>query len=297
MTALEARRHRTGLALVAAAALCWSTGGLFIRFISADVMTMLFWRGIFSGAAVMLLFFIIEGRRALPMLRALRWPALGVMVASAMSMISGTAAIRYTNVADALAIYATVPFMTAGVAWLAIGERPSPRTMVASLVALLGVIVMLPGAASDGSLFGKGLAVFMTLGMAIMTTIMRRHRDIAMLPAVGLSAWLCSIFCFAFAAPLSVTMQDLMLCVAFGVIQNASGLALYAVGSRRVPAAEATFVAAFEVPLTPLWVWMAIGETPSAATLVGGGIVLAALFGHIALEFRSPRPATAIPPH
>ena len=55
MTAAEQKNHRLGLALVALAALAWSSSGLFTRLISADLMTMLFWRGLFSGSAVMAL--------------------------------------------------------------------------------------------------------------------------------------------------------------------------------------------------------------------------------------------------
>jgi len=165
--------------------------------------------------------------------------------------------------------------------------------MIASAIALAGVAIMLKDASWDGSLFGKGLAVLMTLGMAAMTTIMRRHQNVPMLPAMGISAWLCSFVTFWFAAPLSISGQDLMLCALFGVIQNATGLVLYAIWSRKIPAAEATLIAALEVPFTPLWVWLFLGETPAGAVLVGGAVVMAALFGHILTEIR---PRRALPP-
>lgn len=292
MTAAEHRQHRTGLLLVAAAALCWSSSGLFVRNISADLMTMLFWRGIFSGSAVFILFLAMERGRALSVLRGLRWPTLAVAVLSASGMISGIGALRYGSVADAMVIYATVPFVTAALAYLVIGEKPSRSTLTGSTVALFGVGVMLWGAQVGGSLFGQLLAVIMTLSMAGFTTLMRRYRDVPMLPAMALSAWICSAACFWFAAPLSISGADFLLCITFGILQNASGLALYTFGSKRVPAAEATLLAALEVPFTPLWVFMFLGETPSPQTLLGGGIVLAALFLHIASEFRR-RPVTA----
>jgi drug/metabolite transporter (DMT)-like permease len=136
----------------------------------------------------------------------------------------------------------------------------------------------------------------MTLGMAVMTTIMRSHREVPMLPAVGFSAWLCSAFCFAFAAPFAITRADLALCAAFGIVQNAAGLALYALGSQRIPAAEATLIAALEVPLTPLWVWLVLAETPSPATLIGGSIALAAMFGHIFFQLRKGIEPELAPP-
>lgn len=293
MNADATSQHRLGLLLVATAALFWSTSGLFVRLIGADLMTMLFWRGIFSGSAVMLVYLLMEGKAGLLRLRHLPLPVFAVAALSALGMITGIGSMRYTTVAEALIIYATVPFVTAGFAWAFIGEKPSARTMAASLVALAGVAFMLKDASLDGSLFGKGLAVLMTLGMAGMTTIMRRHQNVPMLPAMALSAWLCSFVTFWFAAPLSVTAQDFLLIVTFGIVQNASGLILYAIWSRKIPAAEATLIAALEVPFTPLWVWLFIGETPAGAVLIGGGVVMLALFGHILTEIR---PRRALPP-
>jgi drug/metabolite transporter (DMT)-like permease len=293
MNADASARHRLGLLLVALAAFFWSTSGIFVRLISADVMTMLFYRGIFSGSGVMLVYLLLEGKSGLLRLKSLPLPIFAVAACSALSMISGIGSLRFTTIAESLIIYATVPFMTAGFAWVFVGERPGARTMIASAIALAGVAIMLKDASWDGSLFGKGLAVLMTLGMAAMTTIMRRHQSVPMLPAMGISAWLCSFVTFWFAAPLSISGQDLMLCALFGVIQNATGLVLYAIWSRKIPAAEATLIAALEVPFTPLWVWLFLGETPAGAVLVGGAVVMAALFGHILTEIR---PRRALPP-
>jgi drug/metabolite transporter (DMT)-like permease len=293
MSAAALAHHRLGLLLVALAALFWSTSGIFVRLISADLMTMLFLRGLFSGSAVLLVYLLLEGKAGVFRLKHLSLPVFAVAACSAMSMIAGIGSLRFTTIAESLIIYATVPFMTAGFAWVFVGEKPSMRTLVASAIALAGVAIMLKDASWDGSLFGKGLAVLMTLGMAGMTTIMRRHQDVPMLPAMALSAFLCSSVTFWFADPLSIGARDLLLVAMFGVIQNATGLVLYAIWSRKIPAAEATLIAALEVPFTPLWVWLFLGEVPAGAVLVGGAVVMAALFGHILTEIR---PRRALPP-
>ena len=297
MTELEQKHHRMGLILVACAALSWSSAGFFTRLIPNDLMTMLFWRGLFSGAAVLLFFFLSEGRSALGILAGLRWPALAVACLSSLGMITGIGALRYTSVADAMVIYATVPFVTAGLAYLFIGERPSRSTLVASAVALAGVAIMLAGSPWGGSMFGKFLAVLMSLSMASFTVIMRRHREVAMRPAMGASAWITSFVCFWFATSLQVSPYELGLIALFGVVQNAAGLIFYAYGSRRVPAAEATLVAALEVPLTPFWVLVFMNEVPGVPTLIGGAVVLMALFSHILGEFRKTdaQPFEAMP--
>jgi drug/metabolite transporter (DMT)-like permease len=283
---MNQNQHRVGLGLVACAALAWSSSGLFTRAISADLMTMLFWRGLFSGSAVFICFLAMEGRGALPALKNLRWPSLAVAVLSAGGMITGIGSLRFGSVSDAMVIYATVPFITAAIAYVAIGEQPSRSTLIASAVALLGVLIMIFGAGFGGSMLGKGLALAMTTCMASFSVLLRRNRDMPMLPAMAASAFLCSAFTFWFAVPSSVTTHDLGLIVAFGILQNAAGLILYTLGSRKIPAAEATLLAALEVPFTPLWVFLFMGEMPSTATLLGGAVVMVALFGHIINELR-----------
>jgi drug/metabolite transporter (DMT)-like permease len=298
VTLAEQQQYRLGVIYVALSALAWSTSGLFVRAIHADLMTILFCRGIVSGLGVFALFFYIERRNAFRILRSMRGPSLAATIFSTASMISGIGSIYYTSVADAMVIYATVPFVTAGVAFLFIRERPNMRTLIASGVAFIGVLVMLSGHASDGgSWLGKGLAAVMTLTVACLAVVMRQHRNVPMLPAMALSAWLCSSITFWFASPLSISGQDLGLIIAFGIIQNAMGLSLYTFGSRLVPASDAALLTALEVPLTPLWVWMIFAERPSTATLIGGPIVLAALFGHILLEVRRNRAVTSAQAH
>ncbi len=280
------RQHRIGLFLTAMAALSWSSAGIFTRSIEADLMTMLFWRGLFSGTAVFICFLIIEQRGAMAALRKFGWPSLAVALLSAAGMITGIGSLRYTSVADAMVIYATVPFITAGLAYLTIGERTSRSTLIASMVALIGVAIMMAGSDWGGSMFGKLLALAMTLCMAGFSVLLRRHAEVPMLPAMAGSAWLCSLFCFWFATPMGVSSQDLLLIAAFGISQNAAGLIFYTLGSWRIPAAEATLLAALEVPLTPFWVWLMFSETPGVYTLIGGTVVLTALFAHILNELR-----------
>lgn len=295
MTLAEQKQYRVGVAYVALSALAWSLSGVFVRLIHADLMTILFYRGIVSGCGVMALFLYIERGRAWAIIRAMRGPSLATTILSAVSMISGIGSIYYASVADAMVIYATVPFVTAGVAYLFIGERPSLTTLGASVLALLGVVIMLGGqVGGSGDWLGKGLAGVMTLTVAGLVVVMRKHREVPMLPAMAASAWLCSLSTAWFASAASVTGGDIALIIAFGLVQNALGLSLYTFGSRLIPAADASLLTALEVPLTALWVWIFLGEEPAYATKLGGIVVLIALFGHILLEVRRNRvPVTA----
>jgi drug/metabolite transporter (DMT)-like permease len=52
---------------------------------------------------------------------------------------------------------------------------------------------------------------------------------------------------------------------------------VFTLGARHVPAVELALLSMSELVLAPLWVWLAVGEVPSAFTLTGGAIVMTAI--------------------
>jgi drug/metabolite transporter, DME family len=76
-----------------------------------------------------------------------------------------------------------------------------------------------------------------------------------------------------------------------GAVILALGMVVYTAASKAVPAAELTLLSLIEVMLAPLWVWLLMGETASAATFVGGGVLLAAVVLNAVIGARSQRPA------
>jgi drug/metabolite transporter (DMT)-like permease len=285
------KQRYLGWLIVALSAVAWSTAGFFTRAVDEDVWTILFWRGVFSGVAIAMLTVIQYRNRTLSAYLSLGWPGLLLAFTCAIGMITFVGSLRLTTVADVYVIYATVPFVTAGVAWLILRERSSIGVLMASAVAVAGVVVTVSGAAFGGSLLGQFIAFLMTLSMALMTVILRWKRDVAMVPALGLSAWIAAFISVWFCNPLDISGYNLFMLALFGITQSALGLTLFGIGSRMVPAAEATLLTALDVPLAPLWVWLAFNEIPSAATLIGGAIVLAAVVGHMLWEIRrSPGP-------
>jgi drug/metabolite transporter (DMT)-like permease len=177
---------------------------------------------------------------------------------------------------------------------LVLREKVSWSVLAASLLALIGVIVMLTGSVYGGNLLGQFVAFLMTLTMALMAVVLRWRRDIAVMPALGLSAWIAAFVAFWFCDPRDVSAFDLAMLALFGVTQSALGLLLFGLGSRMIPAAEATLFTALDVPLAPLWVWLAFGEQPSVYTTSGGSIVLLALCGHIWHEIRKEQALAAL---
>jgi drug/metabolite transporter (DMT)-like permease len=280
-------RHQLGILLTTAAAAAYSTAGFFTRLIHLDVWTVLFWRGVFAGLFIAGCIVWQYRRGTLAAVRAVGVPGLVAACLSSLATIMFINAFRRTSVADVTIIFATAPLVTAALGWAWLGERENWTTIVPSTVALLGVIVMVGGAAAEGHLFGDVLAFGTTLCMAAMMLIIRRHRDTPMLPAACLSAFLCALVVWPVAAPGSARSTDMLYLVLFGTTQLGLGLILLTLGTRLISATESALMNALEGPLAPLWVWLAFNEIPSLATFTGGAIVMAAVAAHVVTSSRS----------
>jgi drug/metabolite transporter (DMT)-like permease len=286
MSSTGGATHRIGVTLVTVAAIIWSTAGFFTRLISADTWTLLFWRSVFGALFLGAVLVWQERRDTLRAIRMMGWPGWAVALLSTVIIVTYLSALRLTAVADVMIIQATLPFMVAALAWLAMRETASRATLVASILATIGVIVMLGGAPVAGNPWGDVLAFVSTVAYAATLVVLRWHREVSMTAAACLSAVLGAVVTWPFAAPTAVSAQDLFYLMLFGTSQTGLAFLLLTIGSRLIPATENALIGTLEAPLGPLWVWLAFGEVPTMAALVGGTVVLGAVVGHIVAERR-----------
>jgi drug/metabolite transporter (DMT)-like permease len=275
-------RRLHGLLLVGAGSVLWSTGGVFIRLLDLDLWTMQVWRSLFAAASLLLLVAAGHGRRTKLAVRAIGRAGLVAVPLSAASMLAYVAAVQATTVANVMIVYATVPLLAAGVAFLWIGERPGRRTLIAAVAALAGIVVMAGAATRAGDLLGDALALAMTLSFAVLVVMARRHPALPMAVVNCLAALLCAAGCFPLMQPGVPDARTLAIVAAFGIVTTSLAYLLFLLGARHIPSGEAGLLGLLDTVLAPLWVWLGFGETPAAATLAGGGIVLATVVWYLA---------------
>jgi drug/metabolite transporter (DMT)-like permease len=268
--------HRRGLLAVGAAAITWSLGGILSRLIHADSFTMIAWRGLFGAAGLIAVLALKRSPKAFGAIRGLGWWGWLFVAQTAAGMMFYLAALRHTTVAHVAVIYATAPFFAAGLGWRVMRERPHWRSILAAVAALVGVGVMMSFGGAGGWL-GDLYALGMTLSVAVCTVAARHARDLPILLTVCLSSLLSALVCWPLRSPLEPGSHDLALLAVFGIVNFSIGVPLYAVGAKLLPAVETSLLASLETPLAPFWVWLALGETPGPATLLGGSIVFASV--------------------
>jgi drug/metabolite transporter (DMT)-like permease len=133
------------------------------------------------------------------------------------------------------------------------------------------------GAPGEGDLTGDALAFMTALAFAIMIVITRWRHDVSMAPATCLSQVILIAVFLPFATPAEISGEDIGWLAALGIGQIGLGFALLTVGARLIPAAQVGLITLLEVVLGPVWVWLALDERPSTATLIGGAIVIVAI--------------------
>jgi drug/metabolite transporter (DMT)-like permease len=287
-----------GVALVLLAGGFLSIAGIIVRSVeAASEWQILFYR---SLALAITLLVVIAWRSRGQVSRAFRTaglPALAGGLCLSAGFTGYIFSLTHTTVANAMFLLSASPFLAAVLGWVVLGEGVRRATWAAMAVAILGVGVMVVEGFATGRLAGNVMALAAAVGFAGFTVALRRGRGADMLPAVCLAAVFAAAFsgAMAVAGPQGLAMSrlDLLLSVSLGVVQLGAGLTLYTAGSRHVPAAELALLSLTEVVLGPVWVWLGIGEVPSGLTLLGGGIVLAAIAGHALSGLRRPRPPLA----
>jgi len=186
-------------------------------------------------------------------------------------------AVVTTSVANAMFIISLAPLAAGLFAWGLLNERVYKKTWIAFGMALLGVFVIVDGALSTTGTLGIVYAVLALICYGLFSVSLRWGKDQDMLPAVCLSSYMLIIGLSLGLEDLSISSQDLVLCLLLGVFQLGLGVLLLIKGSKHVPAAQLTLLAMLEVVLNPIWVWLGVGEVPSNAALLGGFIIFLAI--------------------
>ncbi len=291
--------------LVIAAACLWSSGGLGVKAIAhLPALAIAGLRGFFAAlvmAAVTWWMARREGTRIAPLLTR-PW-VLGAALAYALTVVSFVLSARLTTATNAILIQYTGPVYVAVLSWPLLGERPRSIDWLAMAGCLLGMLVCVSGemqgilgeAGVSASMRGIGFAVLSSFGFAALPLCLRldlrrseRPSRVAPMAAMTLGNALAALaILWAPQAVLGVDAHDAGIAAFLGIAQIAIPYVLYGLAVQRMSALKSSLLAFVEPVLTPLWVFLGMGEIPSVAAGIGGAIILAAL----ALQSSARKPA------
>lgn len=259
---------------------------LLVRLTAIDDFSMAVGRGLTAGATILLLCLVYYRGNFPRQLHVIGMWGLVVAVLYGGANITFYAALERTSVADVLVILATTPLVAAILSRVILQERVARVTAVTIVFAFLGVVLVVGGSVGAGRWAGDLLALGNVVAIALVLVVVRRHREISMVPATGVGMILGGVAAIPFADFPHMAGAQWAWLLAGGIVVLPAAFILLTLGPRYIPAPEAGLLMLLETALGPLWVWAAIGEEPGMLTLVGGGIVVCTLAIHAVWRLR-----------
>lgn len=279
---LPSLTHLQGALIVLATGVFFSFGGLAFRSVDITSWEYLFFRGLGMGAVAVIVLGVRYRNRLSDLTdKVQRSHLLAGVILGGMNMLF-IVSLSFASVAFVLILQTLAPLTAAYFSWLIMRERPSSAVLIATGISIVGVLVMVGGSiAEDLSPYGF-IAALIPIGFGLYTTIIRSTQRIdAMVPlfvaAVVLlligTAWVLITGGF------DATLRDAAIGTFAGSALLAVPLAAFNMAQRVLPAPEAALLIMTEVVLAPLWVWIFVGETATATTIIGGAIIMSAVVG------------------
>jgi DME family drug/metabolite transporter len=277
-----------GVLLVALAGVFWSLGGILVRSVeAAGAWQIIFYRSLALAFSLLLIVAVRHRGRLARAFGQAGWN--GVLAGACLSagFIGYVLSLYHTSVANAVFMLGTAPFFSAVLGRFFLGERVRRATWLAMTLALSGIAVMVAGSLVGGTILGNLLALTAGISFAGFNVLLRYGRANDMLPAVVIAGLIAALIAAAVVAASAddaglwaafvLGARDLLLCLTMGSVQVGLGLTVFTIGARHVPAVELALLAMTELVLAPLWVWVGVGEVPSAFTLAGGAVIMMAI--------------------
>lgn len=278
--------QRQAVGLLVAAALLWSTGGLLIKYVDWPPMAVAGGRG-FCAAI-----FLVTTNRSL----RLTWsrPQLLGAFCYAGCTVCFCAATKLTSAANAILLQYTAPIWVALFSSLLLGERTSRLDWSTIVVVLGGMGLFLADGLAIGNVTGDALGLLSGVFFAAMTLALRAQKEGSPLGSIVLG----NVLAFLVGLPWIVTAGNLpvegwVALMLLGCVQLGVSYHLYARAIKHVTALQAVLIPVVEPILNPIWVLLAIGETPTALAMAGGLMVISGITGRSLLLIRSTSPRHA----
>jgi drug/metabolite transporter, DME family len=277
--------------LVVAAALLWSTGGLFIKWTELSAFELSFGRSLLAALTVAF-FTRHEGFRLnrLTVLTSLLYAAL---------LLLFVVATKLTTAANAIFLQYTAPIYVLLLEPLFYKEKFRKSDFVVVLACVAGMSLFFVGKLRPQDVSGNIAALASGICFAFYVLLLRHPQSQTVNRASSViygNLLLVLITAPAGLMALSkISWQDAVSVTYLGVIQIGLAYTFFTLGmARGVRSLDAGIVGYVEPVLNPVWVFLFLGERPSTWAILGGAIIITAVITHAVVGARRRR-AVSLP--
>lgn len=277
--------HKQAVLLMIACTLMWSIAGVVTRQLEhARSFEVTFWRSFFTLISLIIILPLLHGKGLLSKFKqggmylwvsGICWSVMFTAFMTAMTM---------TTVANVLITLSLGPMLTALFSRIFIGHKLPARTIIAIVVAGLGIAYMYAAQIdlSDmkqlaGMLVALGVPIAAAVNWTLVQHSQAHGHDVDLVPAVMVGALISSLCTFPLSMPFQASGQDVALLAMLGLVQLAIPCTLAVVCARYLKAPEVSLLALLEIIFGIALAWVGANEKPGLPVLLGGSLVLGAL--------------------
>jgi drug/metabolite transporter (DMT)-like permease len=279
------------LLFVLAAAVLWSTGGLFIKWTSLSGLELSFGRSLFAAITVA----IFTRHEGFGLNRVTAFAS----VLYAALLVLFVLATKETTAANAIFLQYTAPVYLLILEPLIYKEKFRRRDLIVVIACVLGMSLFFVGKLRPQDVTGNLLALTSGFCFACYFLLLRHSKSRAVNRASSVIYGNLLVVLitapFGFRVIDELTFRDAFAVFYLGVVQIGVAYTLFTVAmARGVRSLDAGIVGYIEPILNPIWVFLALGERPTKWALIGGGIIVAAVVVHTMMEARRGRHMAAL---
>jgi drug/metabolite transporter (DMT)-like permease len=258
-----------GPLLIAATAILWSFGGLLIKLIPWDAMTIVGMRAVFA-AAIMAIYMKRPHITFSPSV------ILGGICMSGTTILF-VFANKLTTAANAIVLQYTAPIFIIVLSAILFKKRPKWLDICAVLAVFAGIALFFFDQLKGSAMLGNILACLAGLtfaGVFLVNQMPNAHPEESILLGhiINVVVALPFILTHITFEPIAWVSISLL-----GVFQLGLAYVLFSIGIKITPPVSASLIASLEPLLNPVWVFLFYGEKPGVWALIGGAVVLVSI--------------------
>ena len=265
--------------LVFLGAFCLSFGGLIVKsFEVATLWQILFWRQFFFVILVTIFLLFTYKKNFFNALYDSGIPGFigGIILGCGFSAY--VFAMYNTTVANTNFIIQTQAIFLAIFGYLFLKEKISKLTLSSIILAISGILLMVGSSLTPGQLSGNIVAFIMPCSFAVLIIIVRKYPNIDMIPLQLFAGIVAMLIGYFISTKVNISINDIILAFLAGFFQIGLGFIFITIGAKKTLSAMVGILMMTEAVFGPLWAWIFLNENPQFTALIGGTIILLAVF-------------------
>ncbi|MEO6695781.1 MAG: DMT family transporter [Ignavibacteria bacterium] len=271
-------QHKKGLIFISLAAVMWSSGGLFIKILLLDAYQISFYRSLIAVVTIVIITLI--RKKSLKF----EFDVISILcsITYAFILILFVIATKLTTAANAIFLQFTAPIYLLILEPVFLKTKFDKRNVIALIICILGMSLFFFGKLDfsniQGNLFAIGSGICFALFSLFLKWKKQLHKSENTIIYIIAGNILVCIFCLPFIFDkLIIDSTQMLILIYMGIFQIGISYIIFNEGIKYISATESMIIAMLEAVLNPVWVFLGVGEVPSAYAIAGAVIILLAI--------------------